>query len=286
MALSENLSAAHNGLAGGCSERERRASGSERFVTLTWYDRGMRRSACIEYLREVPVGAFLTVGDMPGSPAAARQCLAREDRDPYGLVRRVAHGLYWRADHHDPPLMTRNSKTLTKTTPGPEAVAMHMAGPGCGLTGYDALRRFELSWQIPAQLWLAVVGRPPQSPNGSGPKIRFFGRANEMRRELTFLEVTLLEALRYYEMFGQVEPWGDAMISFAWGSRAHHQKQLNDKGLDAQPPLPIERHDLIREVAQHDDPRLGRIYLDRLDQVLGIAADAYRFARLHVLHTP
>ena len=244
----------------------------------------MRRSACIEYLREVPVGTFLTVGDLPGSPAAARQCLAREDRDPYGLVRRVAHGLYWRADHYDPPKVTRNGKTFTKTTPSSEAVALHMAGPGSGWTGYDALRQYRLTTQIPAQIWLAVVGRPPQSPKKKGPKIRFFGRANEMRRELTFLEVTLLEALRYYKKFGQVEPWGDAMISFAWGSRSHHQRQLLSDGLEAQPPLPVERHDLVREVARHDDPRLGRIYLDQLDQVLGIADDAYRFARLHVLH--
>lgn len=244
----------------------------------------MRRSACIEYLREVPVGTFLTVGDLPGSPAAARQCLAREDRDPYGLVCRVAHGLYWRADHYNPPKVTRNGKTFTKTTPGPTAVALHMAGPGCGWTGYDALRRFRLTTQIPAQLWLAVVGRPPQSPKRKGPKIRFFGRANEMRRELTFLEVTLLEALRYYETFGQVEPWGDAMISFAWQSRSYYQDILREYGLDTKPPLPIERHNLIREVAGHDDPRLGHIYLERLDQVLGIAADAYKFARLHVIN--
>ena len=245
----------------------------------------MVRSPFIEYLREVPVGTFLTVGDLPGSPAAARQCLTREDRDPYGLVRRVAHGLYWRADHHDPPLVTRNGKKFTKTTPSSEAVALYMAGPGSGWTGYDALRRFELSWQIPAQIWLAVVGRPPQSPNGAGPKIRFFGRANEMRRELTFLEITLLEALRYYEMFSQIEPWGDAMISFAWGSRDYHQRQLKSEGMEAQPPLPVERHDLIHEVARHDDRRLGHLYLDRLEQILGIAADAYRFARLHALHT-
>ena len=246
----------------------------------------MRRSPCIEYLQEVPVGTFLTVGDLPGFPAAARQCLAREDRDPYGLVRRVAHGLYWRADHYDPPLVTRNGKKLTKTTPDAEAVAVHMAGPGCGLTGYEALRSFRLTTQIPAQVWLAVVGRPPQSPKMKGPKIRFFGRANEMRRELTFLEITLLEALRYYGMFGQVEPRGDAMISFAWGSREYHQGQLKSEGVRAQPPLPVERHDLIRKVASHDDPRLGHIYMDRLDQVLGIAADAHRFARLHVLHMP
>ena len=257
------------------------ASGS--FVTLAWYDWRMRRSACIEYLREVPVGTFLTVGDLPGSPAAARQCLAREDRDPYGLVRRATHGLYWRTDHFDPPLLTRNGKTITKTAPSAEAVAVHMAGPGCGLTGYDALRQFRLTTQIPAQLWLAVVGRPPQSPKRKGPKIRFFGRSNVMRRELTFLEVTLLEALRYYETFGQVEPWGDAMISFAWASRSHHQRQLDSQGLEVQPPLPVGRHDLICEVARRDDPRLGHIYLDRLDQVLGIAADAYRFARLHIM---
>ena len=233
----------------------------------------------------MPVGTFLTVGDLPGSPAAARQCLTREDRDPCGLVRRVAHGLYWRADHHDPPLVARSGRTITKTTPSPKAVAVHMAGPGCGFTGYDALRSFRLTTQIPAQIWLAVVGRPPQSPKMHGSKIRFFGRVNEMRRELTFLEVTLLEALRYYEKFGQVEPWGEAMISFAWQSRDHHQDMLNRYGLDAQPPLPIERHDLIREVAHRDDPRLGHIYLDRLEQVLGIAADAYHFARLNVMHT-
>lgn len=245
----------------------------------------MRWSPCIEYLREVPIGTFLTVGDLPGSSAAARQCLAREDRDPYGLVRRVAHGLYWRADHYDPPLVTRNGKKLTKTTPGAEAVAVHMAGPGCGSTGYDALRSFRLTTQIPAQVWLAVVGRPLQSPKRKGPKIRFFGRANEMRRELTFEEVTLLEALRCYETFGQVEPWGEAMISFAWQSRDHHQDMLNRYGLGTQPPLPVERHDLIREVAHRDDPRLGHIYLDRLEQLLEIAANAYHFAHLNVMHT-
>ena len=255
-----------------------------RVVTLAWYGWGMRQSPSIEYLREAPVGTFLTVGDLPGSPAAARQCLAREDRDPYGLVSRVAHGLYWRADHYDPPKVTRNGKTFTKTTPSPTAVAMHMAGPGCGWTGYDALRQFRLTTQIPAQLWLAVVGRPPQSPKRKGPKIRFFGRANEMRRELTFEEVTLLEALRFYETFGQVEPWGEAMISFAWQARDHHQDMLNEYGLDVQPPLPTERHDLVRKVARYDDPRLGHIYLDRLEQVLNIAADAYRFAQLNEMH--
>ena len=64
----------------------------------------MSKAAGVAYLEEVPVGTFVRVGDLPGSQAAARQCLVREARDPHGLVARVGHGLYWRAKLYDQPL--------------------------------------------------------------------------------------------------------------------------------------------------------------------------------------
>ena len=241
----------------------------------------MGKAAGITYLENVPLGTFLKVDDLPGSRAAARQCLAREARDPHGMVARVAHGLYWRAKLYDQPFVTCAGET--KSGPDPMELAAYMAGPGGGETSYGALRRFGLTLQITPRVWLAVVGRPPRSPNPN--MIRFFGRSNETRRELTFHEVTLLEAVGCYGSSYQLEPWGAAMIDFSLRSIAHYEKLLRRDGPGTPPPLPVKRHDLIREVARRDDPRLGHIYLDRVEQMLDIAASAYDFARLNALHS-
>ena len=243
----------------------------------------MGKAAGVAYLEEVPVGAFVRIGDLPGSRDAARQCLAREARDPHGLVARVAPGLYWRARLFDQPFTTRAGETVTKSAPDPTELATYLGGPGCGETSYGALRRFGLTLQITPRVWLAVVGRAPRSPNPD--MIRFFGRSNRARRELTFHEVTLLEAVGCYGSSYQLEPWGAAMIDFSHRSIAHYETLLRRSGPRTPPPLPVERHDLIKKVSGKDDPRLGRVYLNRVEQMLDIAAGAYDFARLNALHT-
>ena len=243
----------------------------------------MSKAAGVGYLEEVPVGTFVRVGDLPGSRAAARQCLAREARDPHGLVARVAHGLYWRARLYEQPFTTRAGETVTKSAPDLMKLARYLAGPGCGETSYGALRRFGLTLQITPRVWLAVVGRSPRSPNPD--MIRFFGRSNRARRELTFHEVTLLEAAGCYGSSYQLEPWGAAMIDFSHRSIAHYETLLRRNGPRTPPPLPVERHDLIKEVAGKDDRRLGHVYLNRVEQMLDIAAGAYDFAQLNALHT-
>ena len=75
------------------------------------------------------------------------------------------------------------------------------------------------------------------------------------------------------------------MIDFSHRSIAHYETLLRRKGPKTPPPLPVERHDLIKEVASKDNRRLGRVYLDRVEQMLDIAAGAYDFARLNVFHT-
>ena len=240
----------------------------------------------LDALAATPVETFVKASDLPVCPAAARRCLAREAADPRGMVLRVGHGLYWRARLRDRPFTASvgpyRGVAQTKVEPSAAQIADLYSGPGTGITGIEALRKYGMTQQISSELWLAVVGRAPRPP--AGRRIKLVGRGNERRKELSYEEVTLLEAIRSYPETRQVQPWNRATVCAASMSRRSQEANLSLNGMASQPPLPPERHDLIREVATQDNCPDKADYLDRLDQMLGILADAYRFARLNVLH--
>ena len=223
-----------------------------------------------------PQATFVTVGDLSAagvSPAAARQCLRREAARPDGVVVRAAHGLYWKVRQN-----TDRNGQPTRYGPCPMRLARRIAGPGAGQTGLGAVNKYRLSTQLVAVQELAVVGQPPTSPNPD--RIRFVKRSNVRRLELDFDEVTFLEAMLCYPQCRCEERWWSSMSTVhatVRGIRDRQWKQASDGDPGAPRVLDPALHDLIREVAKSDNLG-GKSYLERVDQYLGIVADAYEYS--------
>lgn len=132
-------------------------------------------------MRELSVGAFVRVGDLPGTSDAAKAALSRAAR--HGVVVAVARGLYYKG------APTRYGMVR----PSPESVALEIAGPaGVGPAGVSAARALGLTTQLPVRPELAVVGRLPKGVHD----VHLVSRANKLRMGLSYLEIAVLETLR------------------------------------------------------------------------------------------
>jgi hypothetical protein len=105
--------------------------------------------------------------------------------DTDGPIARVRQGLYWTK-----PKATRFGSGRPDTT----AATLVAAGKGAGPASWSATQALGLSTQIPAVPTVAVLGRAPKGLSG----VRFVGRSNLERRDLTPLEIAVLEVLRDY----------------------------------------------------------------------------------------
>jgi hypothetical protein len=154
-----------------------------------------RRGVVAEWVADRPARSFFTPVDVPASAAAVESSLSRL-ATAGGPIQRVRQGLYWKK-----PPATR----FGTARPDPTDAALVVAGPGAGLAGVSAANALGLSTQVARQPTIAVVGRPPKGLAG----VRFTSRANPQRIHLTWLEVTVLEALRDFPALSEAS-WPEA----------------------------------------------------------------------------
>ena len=154
-----------------------------------------------DWVDDAPPATVLDARSAPGGPSNATRValshLANETFPPIVFVRRHIywkHGCRSRIKAAEDALAAPNTFDMEQLLADVDQlkVARHLAGPGggyanwtagwaCGWTRHDA-HNFDI----------AVVGRPPRT-FASG--IYFCSRKNEMRRSLTWDEVTLTEAV-------------------------------------------------------------------------------------------
>lgn len=127
--------------------------------------------------------SWFRIDDVPASPGVAAKVLCEMTaRGEY--VERVVKGVYWRRGADGRSALAAARKDF---------LAMAFAGDGSGFAGLTAVCRAGWSWQAAAQDMIGVVG---YCPAPAYPGVRFVSRRNESRKELTWAEVTVVEAVR------------------------------------------------------------------------------------------
>jgi hypothetical protein len=138
-----------------------------------------------------PARSFFTARDVPGSVRAVESSLSRLAR-PDGPIQRVRQGLYWKK---------APATRFGAARPDPADAAFAVAGPGAGFAGASAANVLGFSTQVARYPTLAVVGRAPKGLTG----VRFTSRANPQRITLSQLEVTVLEGLRDFPDYSELD---------------------------------------------------------------------------------
>jgi hypothetical protein len=138
-----------------------------------------------------PTGTFIRNSDIPGPPAAVNTALSRLSlREPDLL--RVRKGLYWKGVN----------SAFGPGRPVLLDLALQAArGRGAGPSGWSAANALGFSSQVPAVPEVAVVGSVPTMRG-----VRFRRRNNLARRDLNRWEIALLEVLRDYPRYVEVDP--------------------------------------------------------------------------------
>lgn len=159
-----------------------------------------------EWIDSLPFETYFWSRDVPGNPSSVSATLSRLAADPgSSSVQRVAHGLYWRCYPEGHPFHGRRPLTSD--------VSLIYAGPGAGYAGWHAV--FGLGWAHQALRYphFAVLDKRLRPPR---PRTRYVRRRNPRRAELSWLEVSVLEAL---SMLDFVEyPWERCMKRLADGT--------------------------------------------------------------------
>ena len=189
----------------------------------------------------MPAGAFFFACEVPGEPGAVKPLLSRLASDPGHPVERQMRGFYcmrWGRDRRT-PFVDRSRG------------ALKLAGAGGGAAGLLAVNRAGWSYQHPCRYDFAVVGRPPVSP---WPTVRFRRRSNMRRDALSASEVTLLEAVRYFDRSAPI-PWHEAVAAVRGGTVAR------DLARDGR-----LRPDAIMWVAQNENA-MSALFHERLSDV-------------------
>lgn len=206
------------------------------------------RSEAREWIDSLPGGAFFFTSEVPGAPVSVKPLLSRLAADPEHPVERQMRGFYcktWSED--DPvPFVDRN------------AGALRLAGTGGGAAGLFAVNRARWTYQHPCRHDFAVMGRPPVSP---WPTVRFRRRSNLHRDALSPAEVTLLEAVRYFDRSDPI-PWGDAVAAVRDGNVGHSLGHLG-----------VLRADAISWVADGENG-MTPVFHDRISEVCDALASA------------
>lgn len=167
--------------------------------------REARAATASQWLEDLPHETYFWGRDVPGKPSTARALLSRLAADESSAFLRVAHGLYWRGYPEGHPLRDRHWRRHAEA-------AQIYAGPGAGRAEWSAVH--ELAWAHQGSRYgrIAVVRRRLRPTE---PWVRFVRRENLRRLELTWLEVSVLEALAWLEFVGQ--PWEQCLHMLASG---------------------------------------------------------------------
>ena len=162
-----------------------------------------------DWVVALPHWSLFRLSDIPASSAVAAKTLSQLARsDP--SIERVAKGFYLRGDPE-------------KVVPGyPQlyhraTAAMIYGGPGSGYATVTAVNMVGWSWQGSARIQICVVGRAPRAQL---PFCEFHARSNTARRNLTWAEVSLLEALRCFDSAAGY-PWHEAVEFVCEGITNH-----------------------------------------------------------------
>lgn len=148
----------------------------------------------------LPGQSFFFTDEIPEWESSLRFTLGRIAADAEHPVMRVSHGFYCKRWHQDWPAEHQIDYVSTRRA------ALHFAGAGAGAANLNALNLVGWTAQHPALKDICCSCRPPPSPWGH---TRFVQRLNERRNDLTWAEITLLEALRLFELSDL--DWGDAV---------------------------------------------------------------------------
>ncbi len=166
-----------------------------------------------QWATQLPEGELIDLNDIQRAfpdktRAALKMALKRlcEADDP--LLARMTRGIYCRR------ILGERSRLILPPS-ARRRLAWRVAGTGAGLTGPNIINKLSWSTQVPASFSIAVVGRPPQRPELG---VFFVGRSNQLRRNLTIWEVSLLEAVRCFDDWSEM-PWNDALNKFRWKSQ-------------------------------------------------------------------
>ena len=176
-----------------------------------------------EWLDVQPGQTFFFTDDIPGWMPALRSTLTRIAADPEHPVVRVARGFYCKRWHESWPAEFKLDFV------DPHLGGLHYAGAGAGAANWQALNLVGWTAQHPWRNDFSCVGRPPRSPWGH---TQFVQRNNERRSELSWAEVTLLEALRMFD-HGDLgwEPAVEMISSGHYFGRLRYDAQVDSRRL-------------------------------------------------------
>ncbi len=153
-------------------------------------------------------GTWFWNTDVPASTNVARTVLHRLKNDPNHGIEKVAHGLYWRG--------WPEGDTYHCLPPSKRIGALIYAGPGAGLYGWSALNNLEWTLQCPAKIFVVSTRKQPPRPICS--TVVYSTNSNWRRTELTWAEVTVLEAIHMFEY--TEEPWHECLDHLVIGISA------------------------------------------------------------------
>lgn len=203
-----------------------------------------------DWLDGLPGQAFFFTGDIPGWSSSLRSTLARIAAEPDHPVVQVAYGFYckrwdqsWPAESRIPAVNTR-------------LASLHYAGLGAGAANWNALNLVGWTAQHPCRKDVSCVGRAPRSPWGH---TRFVQRSNQRRADLSWAEVTLIEALRMFEHSDL--GWAEAVGVIASGDylgRIRYDAEVDRErllwGSQGEAKQPAAFHDRAEELGEFMPP--------------------------------
>ena len=150
------------------------------------------------WVHALPPATAFWCADIPAAlrEAGGEACTVLDGDWP--VAWRIEGEFCWRASCDDTPARVEVCRR-------PAWIAIACAGAGAGYAGYSAVRRLGWTTQIPARDLLAtVVGAPQLALEG----VRYAVPAENLRRrELTWAETTLLEALLHADLIDADPSW-------------------------------------------------------------------------------
>lgn len=194
-------------------------------VTKSTYLCDMDRAAPGEAIRRLPEGSFVRIGELPGTPWAARKALSRAARD--GTLQLVRRGLYYRGAHTISGPVRPTGREVALAVLGARGVgpAQLSAAVALGLTSATAG-----PWHVAALRTVEPILGLTQH-----------ARSNLLRLDLSELEIAVLEVLRDPDEFVPAT-WS----GFARRVRSHiRANTVRLVSLDA--AMPGERKRTVRE---------------------------------------
>ena len=151
-----------------------------------------------EWIADLKPNTWFWSKDVPGDRDIVHPVLSRLHNDESSEVQRISRGLYWRGWPVD--------QKSAFNSPNHVISALLAAGPGAGLARGHALNRLGWTTQLPCKSLISVLGKPPTPHH---PTVKYRPNKNQRRADLSWAEVTLLEAVDFF--WYSEEPWHECL---------------------------------------------------------------------------